>query len=332
MTTLTSPHDLLAAVPFLIGYHPENSLVVIALNEETIGMAMRVDYPEEVDPDQLDTLASHLIREDADSALIVAYVPDSVFDSEYLLGPLRDAISMRGILIRETLEVRGERWRSTICGDEGCCPPEGNPMPSRDDSRVAAEQVAQGHPLPYENADDLRSSIARNGRDEELEAALDHIEGIDYEGEEVIAHQREGALAVNDLLAEFAEKGFSENRNLIALVLVRLHDLTVRDYAMGICSEENIDTLWALWRWMMRIAPDGYVAPVATLFAVASYERGDGTLAQRALERTFDDDPKYPLARLLRRSFAAGWPPTAFANMRAELHPKVVAKLFGGSD
>ncbi len=31
MTTLTSPHDLLAAVPFLIGYHPENSLVIIAI-------------------------------------------------------------------------------------------------------------------------------------------------------------------------------------------------------------------------------------------------------------------------------------------------------------
>jgi hypothetical protein len=101
---------------------------------------------------------------------------------------------------------------------------------------------------------------------------------------------------------------------------------------MGICNEENFDSLWALWRWMMRIAPQGYVAPVATLFAVASYERGDGTLAQRALERTFDDDPSYPLARLLRRSFAAGWPPSSFSTMRAELHPKVVAKLFGNSE
>jgi len=328
MTTLTSPHDLLAAVPFLVGYHPKNSLVVIALNEETIGMAMRVDYPEEVDPDQLDTLAGHLIREEADSALIVAYIPDSIFDSEYLLSPLRDAIAMRGIMVRECLEVRADRWRSTICGDQGCCPPEGNPMPSLEDSRVAAEQVAQGHPLPFENVDDLRTSIARNGHDAELDAALDHVEGIDYEGDDVIAHQREGALAINDLVAEFAEKGMSENRQLIAMVLVRLHDLTVRDYAMGICNEDNIDTLWSMWRWLMRIAPDGYVAPVSTLFAVASYERGEGTIAQRALERTFDDDPKYPLARLLRRSFAAGWPPSAFANMRAELHPKVVAKLF----
>ena len=234
MTTLTSPHDLLAAVPFLVGYHPENSIVVIALNGETIGMAMRIDYPEEVDPDQIDTLASHLLREDADSALVVAYVPETVFDSEFLLGSISDAIAMRGILIREVLEVRADRWRSTICDDQGCCPPEGNPMPSHEESRVAAEQVAQGRPLPYENVGDLRSSIASTGRDKELDDALDHIEGIDYEGEEVIAHQREGALAINDLVTEFAEKGISENRQLIALVLVRLHDLQDRDYVMGI--------------------------------------------------------------------------------------------------
>ena len=329
MTTLTSPHDLLAAVPFLVGYHPTNSIVVIALNGETIGMAMRIDYPEEVDLDQIDSLASHLVREDADSALIIAYVPDSVFDSEYLLSPIRDAIAVRGIMLRESLEVRGDRWRSTICDDEGCCPPEGNPMPSHEDSRVAAEQVAQGRPLPYENVDELRSSIAFSGVDPALETALDHVEGIDYEGEDVIAHQREGALAVNALVQEFAEKGISTNTQLIALVLVRLHDLQVRDYAMGIVNDENMETLWSMWRWLMRIAPSGYVAPVATLFAVVSYEKGDGTMAQRALERTFDDDPKYGLARLLRRSFAAGWPPSSFAQMRAELHPKVCAKLFG---
>ena len=48
MSTLTSPHDLLAAVPFLIGYHPSNSLVLVALKDDSVGMAMRVDLPDEV--------------------------------------------------------------------------------------------------------------------------------------------------------------------------------------------------------------------------------------------------------------------------------------------
>ena len=329
MTTLTSPQDLLASVPFILGYHPTNSIVLVALKEEEIGMAMRIDFPDDVDPDQIDTLASHLVQEGADSALLIAYVPEAVFDSEFLLGPIRDAIAMRGIRLRESLEVRGDRWRSTICMDHGCCPPEGNVMPSKDGSRVVAEQVAQGRPLPYESMEELRASISPQPVDEELAKALDQVEGIDYDGDFVVSMQREGALAINDLASEFAEKGISEDKDLIALILVRLHDLQVRDYAMGICSEENIETLWSMWRWLMRLAPGGYIAPVATLFSVASYERGDGALAQRALERALEDDPQYPLAKLLRRSFAAGWPPSSFATMRADLHPKVCAKLFG---
>ena len=38
---------------------------------------------------------------------------------------------------------------------------------------------------------------------------------------------------------------------------------------------------------------------------------------------------RYSLALLLRRVFTAGWPPQSFSAMRAELHPKVVAGIFG---
>ena len=48
MTTLTSPHDLLAAIPFLIGYHPQNSLVLVSLKSDAVGMAMRVDLPTDI--------------------------------------------------------------------------------------------------------------------------------------------------------------------------------------------------------------------------------------------------------------------------------------------
>ena len=45
-TELTSPHDLLAAVPFMVGYHPKDSLVVMALVNSKVTMAMRVDFPD----------------------------------------------------------------------------------------------------------------------------------------------------------------------------------------------------------------------------------------------------------------------------------------------
>jgi len=328
MTTLTSPHDLLSAVPFLVGYHPTNSLVVIALTDERIGMAMRIDFPSECDPDQIDALATHLAHERADGALIVAYLPHEIDSAEFLLTPLHEAIALRGIALRECLIVHENRWRSTICQDQECCPPEGNPMPDIESSRISAEQVAAGKPMPFADEKELAGSITAAELDPQLIAELRTIAVISYTSDNVLELQRQGALAVNDLVAEFAEKGIVRDKKLMALVLVRLHDVQVRDYAMGITESENAETLQSLWRWLMRAAPAGYVAPVATLFAASSYELGDGTMAHRALQRALDDDSRYPLAKLLRRVFTAGWPPAQFAEMRAELHPKVCALLF----
>ena len=118
---------------------------------------------------------------------------------------------------------------------------------------------------------------------------------------------------------------------LVALVLVRLKDLQVRDFALGSVSEERSTTFFDAYRWLMRMAPVGYVAPIASIFAAICYERGDGALAQRALQRAIDDDPQYPLADLLRQLFATGKRPEIFREMRAELHPKVCASIFSGT-
>jgi hypothetical protein len=84
-----------------------------------------------------------------------------------------------------------------------------------------------------------------------------------------------------------------------------------------------------MWRELLRIAPRGFVAPIASLFASLAYERGEGALAQKALDRALADDDQYSLALLLRRVFNAGWPPESFTAMRIDLHPKVVAGIFG---
>ncbi len=77
MTTLTSPHDLLAAIPFLIGYHPSDSLVLVAIKGDLVSMAMRIDYPRPENSEAYDLLAHHLKLDGADAALMLAYVPSS---------------------------------------------------------------------------------------------------------------------------------------------------------------------------------------------------------------------------------------------------------------
>jgi len=335
-TELNSPHDLLAAVPFMVGYHPQDSLVAMALREDKVVMAMRVDFPDDESIEAISkTIALHLVREKASEAIIVGYLPTSITSSDPLLV-VRECISGYSIIVKECIEVRGDRFRSSLCADLECCPPEGNLVPELSDSRVTAEQVAAGNPLPFLDLDEMKRSIAATPTDKELLKAIKTIAEIDYESDQVNSLQREGANAINQISLAFIRDGVVLDKALIALVLVRLHDLQVRDYAMGFSqegftSEKSDDQLWDMWRWLLRIAPKGYVSPVAVIFATSSYERGDGALAQRALDRAFEDSPKYQMAKLLRRTFAAGWPPSAFSQMRADLHPKICAAIYGES-
>jgi len=330
MTTLTSPHDLLAAIPFLIGYHPQNSLVLVSLKSDAVGMAMRVDLPSDIAIESYDLLASHFVREEAEAALIVAYADRSSADPESVLINISAALVRAGIDIKESLIVRDNRFRSMLCTDVACCPPEGTQIPDLDTSRIAAEHVIAGHPMPFENVDGLVQSIAAVPSSFEI-SWQDEVQKfwVSSDVEEVQELQRDGATAIIDLAGEYREGRGAEDRELVARVIGRLSDIQVRDFALGSHSEESADWYWSMWRDLLRIAPRGFVAPVASLYAALAYERGEGALAHKALDRALHDDDQYSLALLLRRVFTAGWPPHSFTAMRAELHPKVVAGIFG---
>ena len=329
MTTLTSPHDLLAAIPFLIGYHPENSLVLVALKDDNVGMAMRVDMPTDIAPESYDLLASHFQREAADAALIVAYV-DSQGDPEAVLINTSAALLRAGISIKESLIVSDGRYRSMLCHDSECCPPLGSPIPDIDSSRIAAEHVIAGHPMPFANVSGLVQSIAAlpSAMQESWQSEVRAF-WIESDSESLLDLQRDGATAVIDLAGEYAQGRGAEDRELAARVIGRISDIQVRDYALGSHNDETADAYWQMWRELLLIAPRGFVAPIASIFAALAYERGEGALAHKALDRALADDERYSLALLLRRVFTAGWPPQSFSAMRAELHPKVVAAIFG---
>lgn len=333
MTTLTSPHDLLAAIPFLIGYHPTNSLVIVSMQEESVGMAMRVDYPSSCDTDFFDALIFHLVREGAQGALVVAYVPEDRDDGLEVLEAISTSLARAEIEIRESLLITGGRWRSVLCSDRECCPDEGKELPDFSASRIAVEQVAQGHPMPYSDVEGMQSSIASLPLASDPEF-LSEVQLFTFDADPAILNtvQRQGALAVLDLASRFLTNSLgrdcSSDRQLSAQVLGAVRDIQVRDFALGSHTDETLDAYWSMWRYLVRIAPAGWVAPVASLLAALSYEKGEGALAQRSLDRGLRDDPSYSLAALLRRVFNAGWPPESFGAMRRDLHPKVCAGIF----
>ena len=139
--------------------------------------------------------------------------------------------------------------------------------------------------------------------------------------------QISGANAINDLIAND-----EMDTNTINLVLGSLVDLQVRDYAVGITNESNRDKLINIWSALAIIAPKGAIAPVATLCAIANYESGNEKTALEWLAKAQKDESEYPLAKLISRVIDAGWGAEQFGVMREQLHPKVIATIYGKND
>jgi hypothetical protein len=140
---LGSAAELLATLPYQLGYHPRDSLVVVELRARRVGLVERIDLPPAAHAAEAAALlVEPMVRHGATSVILVGY-------ETHLgaAGPLLDevgwALAHDGIAVIDTLLVREGRYYSLDC-DAGCCPAEGIPLP--DPSRVSAvaDFVAQG--------------------------------------------------------------------------------------------------------------------------------------------------------------------------------------------
>jgi len=141
---------------------------------------------------------------------------------------------------------------------------------------------------------------------------------------EETAVQRVGANLIDGFFMSFTESDV--DMETTALVLHYLTDIQVRDFALGILDKyKNVE---AALKYLVDKAPTDteYINAPASLLAQFYYE-------QRNVEDAFlmlsNAQPDYSLAILLSRVFKSGWDPSSFARMREELHPQVVAGIFG---
>ncbi|MFD0787883.1 DUF4192 domain-containing protein, partial [Micromonospora azadirachtae] len=148
---VTSISDLLAAVPYLLGFHPADSLVIIGLTGHRIAVATRADLPEPATisdwvPGAVRQHLSLLRNVDATTAILIGYGPASA------VTPVVDAITPHldaaGITIFDTLRVTDGRYHSYQCPDPQCCPPDGVPFDAHHSPTAVHAIVAGQTALP----------------------------------------------------------------------------------------------------------------------------------------------------------------------------------------
>jgi hypothetical protein len=323
---LRSPTDVCEAVPYLVGFEPTESLVVVSLRgpRQRAGLTARIDL---LDPGSAPAMASfmveHLERDRASAAIVVAY-SEAVDLADVAVRALLDACDDRGIAIAEALRVTGGRWTSYTCSS-ACCPPAGTPVRDRLDepSTCAAVMTLEGRQV-LASRSVLEDSIAPvrgllaaaiwDRLDHELDGFLAAVRSLNssaYADETVqLARSWVGRVASGEVVTVDAA----------ARMLAGLLDRVVRDRCLGGGMGGLVDEgeppfppeALELWRELVRRAVvPGTVAPAATLLAASAYlDHGNGALANVALDRALHDQPTYVMAQYLRTMLDGGIAPS----------------------
>ena len=327
--TLRSPADLLAAIPYLVGFHPSESIVVVGLDDPRmrVTFTMRSDLPESNDPAEVAERAGYIAN------VLALQHPSHAMLAGYGAGmrvtPMVDAVraelDRHGIPLREALRAQGGRYWSYLCGEAECCPAEGIPYDPRA-SGIAAHAVFAGcvalpdrHALAAEvapAAGATRRAMRRATlRAEKRFAALVIRElAASTAGEPARPLIEEGSVAIRAAV-DLALTGELPDDEATAWLAALLTHLRVRDEAWVLVDARDDhayrQALLALWTHVLRRAEPGYVAGPACLLAYAAWRDGDGGLANVALDRARAGDPEYTMAGLLEKLLGTGTPPSA---------------------
>ncbi|MEI6251701.1 MAG: DUF4192 domain-containing protein [Mycobacteriaceae bacterium] len=310
----TRPGALIAALPAVLGFVPEKSLVLVALEEGRMGAVMRADLSADL-PDNLDRLAELAATSGADTVVAVivddegALCPMCSADHRVLCDALATALDDRGVglygaHVVDRVEAGGSWYCVDGCGASGEVEdPTASPM--------AAAAVLDGRRL-YARRSELHAVIAavdeaRSARLVEPIRAQAAARSAQWQADPDGRGRRdvERAIEVAARVLEGREPADVE----LAELACGLTDVAVRDtlYALAVGAEAAAAE--ALWALLARTLPDPWRVEALVLLAFSAYARGDGPLAGISLEAALRSDPEHRMAGMLDAALQSGMRP-----------------------
>ncbi|WP_133754358.1 DUF4192 domain-containing protein [Naumannella halotolerans] len=325
--------DLIAAVPYLLGFHPQHSLVILVLHGKRLVVTARIDLPEPEDFVHVPGFVTKMINANGgDAAVIIAFVDDSDHPTEWLFALCCDVLPREQV--RDALVVTDGRWFSVFDDAAAVCD-DATPsvvaavmhgmvaLPSRSDVGRLALPSVQEDTTAFA-AVLLRLAGEHPGdadRHERMDRLLDAI-ATECSGPGSSDRSEEGfepSLAGADPWIELALlAGTAAGR---AAALARLD----RDAAPAAV---------ALWSAVVRRTPAEWAVGALCLLGTAAWVDGDGALQLICAERAQVLDPSDGLAAdLLELNCAmvppSAWDPSLVGRRQTRLPPQLFGPRFG---
>lgn len=307
---LNSPGSLIAALPAVLGFVPEKSLVLVTVERGALGCVMRVDLSADL-LGSLDHMADVATASRPEAAIAVIVDADGAScrmcsdEHRQLAATLRRALADRGIELLASHVVDkladGGRWH---CADDRF---EVGQIDDPMSSPMAVAAVLDGRRL-YTSRAELQDVIAVV--DPERTAALrDALERAAHAGELRGEADARGDVEHALAMARAFDDGRAPAEEDLARLGCALIDPRVRDtlYALAVgCDAEAAESLWAL---LARTLPDPWRTEALVLLAFSAYARGDGPLAGVSLEAALRGDMHHRMAGMLDQALQSGMRP-----------------------
>ena len=338
---ISDPGELIETIPYLLGFHPRESLVLIGFagvahaaggidtagavdysGPQQIQVTVRLDLPDQL-PGSLDAQSlqplSEVLRRAESAAMAAVLVTDSVpadpRRSSALLA-CRDLLAAcmdeSGIEVLDVLVATERRWWSLCCEQPECCPSEGRERVLGCSAAAAQATFAGLVALPDRQA--MVATLAGSSA-QQRSALLAQLAEAERRRDGTRPEQTAGRrrAEVAELLAAAAEcAGATELAALtgerLARYAVALTDLAVRD-ALWLALDDGCAPISRLMGELHASLPVPYDAAPLFLFGWSQWRAGNSTLAMMAAERVLQSQPGYSAADLLLTAARCGLDP-----------------------
>lgn len=298
---VTSPRDIITAIPALVGFVPTESLVLVLVHDNTVLVTARLDLDgiEEGWYDAIAPMLNHVYANvDANASRIgILSVVFTEGDPDRP-RPWKDVLRFAGHPIMDDLWVRGALAGSYIC-QESCCPFP-NPVGEVSDIELVTGEV-----------------VVRQTR-EERAACVAYV----------------GPLDAPDLPPVIRPDSVVE---VLTMVVKGEREWNPRlEAVLTFCLRIDVDGPHRRDRILAGLAVADVTVPEAFIVSMAqhtedtgvlgalgalAYLRGDGALAWMLVERAQDNN----MAGLISTAMSQGTPPHLFRDLLVETLPEVTA-------
>jgi hypothetical protein len=320
--TARSPVDLVAAVPYVLGFHPSDSVVLLTFGPGEAFHA-RVDLPVEEDAqaEVVAMLAEVVTRHGVGRVAVLLYTSDP-----WVAAAFHDAavpvFVRHGVEVIDVLRVGAGRIHA-----------------ARDVDDPGTAYDLTTHPFTAEQV--VGGAVVESSRDA-LARTLECVDEQDALVVAAAAREFEGrfeglpaSVTVQGLCEDLADHGRWVQRTLrrhlrtgtplppadAGRLLVLVLGIPLRDVAWAEMSRADATRHVELWRDLVRRCPRHLLPGPACLLAFAAWLAGQGALAWCALDRCAEVDPDYSMADCVAHLLAGAIPPSVWTPITEEQLP-----------